>query len=106
MPDHRLDDPVVAREAAIGSVLAEAGDPAVHQLRKALPQHLGVAETPALHRAGLVVLDQHVGALEQPQQHLLALLRRQVEAERALRSEEHTSELPSLMRNTYAVFCF
>src|SRR3546814_1857956 len=22
------------------------------------------------------------------------------------RSEEHTSELPSLMRNTYAVFCF
>src|SRR3546814_13306454 len=53
-------------------------------LFRSLPQHLGVAETPALHRAGLVVLDQHVGALEQPQQHLLALLRRQVEAERAL----------------------
>src|SRR3546814_5429978 len=25
---------------------------------------------------------------------------------RALRSEEHTSELQSLMRNSYAVFCF
>src|SRR3546814_1237041 len=24
---------------------------------------------------------------------------------RGLRSEEHTSELPSLMRNSYAVFC-
>src|SRR3546814_10736349 len=27
------------------------------------------------------------------------------EAERALRSEEHTSELQSLMRSSYAVFC-
>src|SRR3546814_1930490 len=26
-------------------------------------------------------------------------------SERAVRSEEHTSELQSLMRNTYAVFC-
>src|SRR3546814_5490769 len=31
----------------------------------------------------------------QPQQHV----------ERGLRSEEHTSELQSLMRNSYAVFC-
>src|SRR3546814_7310956 len=28
-----------------------------------------------------------------------------VEADGALRSEEHTSELQSLMRNSYAVFC-
>src|SRR3546814_3200657 len=32
-------------------------------------------------------------------------VRRSVEAQRALRSEEHTSELQSLMRISYAVFC-
>src|SRR3546814_3310125 len=31
--------------------------------------------------------------------------RLQHDAERAARSEEHTSELQSLMRNSYAVFC-
>src|SRR3546814_7921587 len=31
--------------------------------------------------------------------------RRQFSAERCGRSEEHTSELQSLMRNSYAVFC-
>src|SRR3546814_5901701 len=40
----------------------------------------------------------------------LTRLRRQWFAKRksivALRSEEHTSELQSLMRNSYAVFCF
>src|SRR3546814_7165119 len=34
----------------------------------------------------------------------LVLIEQRV-VERASRSEEHTSELPSLMRNSYAVFC-
>src|SRR3546814_4719280 len=34
-----------------------------------------------------------------------ALLRTAVGGDRGLRSEEHTSELQSLMRNSYAVFC-
>src|SRR3546814_2623548 len=35
----------------------------------------------------------------------LPVLQRQARAELALRSEEHTSELQSLMRISYAVFC-
>src|SRR3546814_10502068 len=34
-----------------------------------------------------------------------ALVDRAVEVQRTLRSEEHTSELQSLMRNSYASFC-
>src|SRR3546814_5899654 len=37
--------------------------------------------------------------------HTLRLLKRRNEAWRWLRSEEHTSELQSLMRISYAVFC-
>src|SRR3546814_7158044 len=58
-------------------------------------------------------------SLDQALQHLLALLGLGVERDRALvvvqhgeveavdigRSDEHTSELPSLMRISYAVFC-
>src|SRR3546814_6755065 len=36
---------------------------------------------------------------------LFAALRGEVEADRGDRSEEHTSELQSLMRTSYAVFC-
>src|SRR3546814_3963390 len=37
--------------------------------------------------------------------HLLHVLRRNVDLQLLLRSEEHTSELQSLMRISYAVFC-
>src|SRR3546814_4558197 len=37
---------------------------------------------------------------------LLLLLHPAVEGHLGLRSEEHTSELQSLMRNSYAVFCW
>src|SRR3546814_6718734 len=36
----------------------------------------------------------------------LGICEKTVEAHRAKRSEEHTSELQSLMRTSYAVFCF
>src|SRR3546814_10254339 len=78
---------------------------------KFLLQDLLVAETPTLHGAGLEVLDEYIGILQQAEQHFPRLLLRQVEADRALvavhadRSEEHTSELQSLMRTSYAVFC-
>src|SRR3546814_10291728 len=38
-------------------------------------------------------------------QHHLALHRRRASPNREGRSEEHTSELQSLMRSSYAVFC-
>src|SRR3546814_1861366 len=39
------------------------------------------------------------------QKCILAVLRRPVESAKYVRSEEHTSELQSLMRISYAVFC-
>src|SRR3546814_8458951 len=38
-------------------------------------------------------------------QQIVALSRREADVAVTMRSEEHTSELQSLMRNSYAVFC-
>ena len=54
------------------------------QARETLLQHVGVAEAPVLHRAGLEVLDQHVGLREQAQQHRAALGLADIERDRAL----------------------
>src|SRR3546814_1827019 len=40
-----------------------------------------------------------------PLQQLLQVAEQEIDVETALRSEEHTSELQSLMRIPYAVFC-
>src|SRR3546814_8158809 len=66
-------------------------------------QHEAVAEQVA---AALGIDHEHrrLG----PRDHVLEASARQpvaVEAGRLERSEEHKSELPSLMRNSYAVFC-
>src|SRR3546814_2106343 len=46
------------------------------------------------------------GAVERlTQQQALELARHQIRVNCVARSEEHTSELQSLMRNSYAVFC-
>ena len=83
-PDHRLDDRVVAGQAAERTFAAEAGDAAMDQTRKALRQHIGIADAPFLHAAGLVVLDQHIGAFQQSQQHRAAFRLREIEGEGAL----------------------
>src|SRR3546814_10687896 len=49
--------------------------------------------------------DQHVGQAAFQFQYLLARLPADDRLEIAHRSEEHTSELQSLMRISYAVFC-
>src|SRR3546814_10096435 len=57
---------------------------------------------------GAVIDDQFAAhaALEQGLlEHALDVQRRLAQAEGAVRSEEHTSELQSLMRISYAVFC-
>src|SRR3546814_9615170 len=48
--------------------------------------------------------DVAVGLLE-PQQQFGQALRAYLPARLGVRAEEHTSELQSLMRNSYAVFC-
>src|SRR3546814_7997536 len=60
-----------------------------------------------LVRIGEVAARQRVGLVERDMLDRTDFVRRQrgaIEA-RAIRSEEHTSELQSLMRISYAVFC-
>jgi hypothetical protein len=83
-PGHRLHSGVVAGQAAIGTVIAEAGDVAIDQLRELRLEHLLVADAPFLERAGLEVVDQDVGGLEQAQQHLAPLGLGEVERRHAL----------------------
>src|SRR3546814_1379313 len=56
----------------------------------------------------LLDISRKVAAIESPDdvlETLIAITTAEVGAERGTRSEEHTSELQSLMRNSYAVFC-
>src|SRR3546814_8237864 len=56
--------------------------------------------------AGEIYVSPHIGeALGKFQQPPVALSSRQMAILHYLRSEEHTSELQSLMRISYAVFC-
>src|SRR3546814_2584313 len=63
--------------------------PSPHLWRGALPTGLGVGE----HAVEVRAFDQWQGE-QRARTHY-----------RLMRSEEHTSELQSLMRNSYAVFC-
>src|SRR3546814_4095551 len=72
------------------------------QLQKFLPLDDSLAVLKVVHQLpdltpALVEIDQAVAAIPEP--------RAQDAARAFLRSEEHTSELQSLMRNSYAVFC-
>src|SRR3546814_1933858 len=78
----------------LGEVVAavvEHAQPVVRDLRIGAVQVDDVERTVGQAAIGQVVI-QAVGALRQP-------------VRGAQRSEEHTSELQSLMRNSYAVFC-
>src|SRR3546814_7030931 len=74
--------------------------PAERKLAKA------VADDPALatSHAGMAIADT-CDRIADSIDTLAHLLRQAREADIGARSEEHTSELQSLMRNSYAVFC-
>ena len=80
---HGLDDRVIAGIAAARAVGAEAGNPAVHQVRKFFAQHV-VADAPFVERARLEILDQDVGRLQHLQQHGAAAFGGEIEPDRAL----------------------
>src|SRR3546814_10240820 len=67
------------------------------------PPGVGIARVVILtarQRADIVIVDiGQIDTVDQRRGHLAARVDRQP------RSEEHTSELQSLMRNSYAVFC-
>ena len=83
MPGHGADDGIVAGKATERPLRTEARDLAVDQPRKALLEHV-VADAPALHGAGLEVLDQHISAVEQLQQHRAPFRLAKIEPHRAL----------------------
>src|SRR3546814_8645737 len=94
--------PVVASQIAlarIGTVAERPGDHlSLAAFRAGLPM--------AFHRLDRCPFDRHrgIGACgDPPPDHLDHLVHKAIA--RDLRSEEHTSELQSLMRISYAVFC-
>src|SRR3546814_7101575 len=90
----QFDDRLVAAVAVGGIVVEVAGD---HEAR------VGIEPAAA---AGVVAQPRLVAGRDvlAPQPDLVGVARA-VAVLRAVRSEEHTSELQSLMRISYAVFC-
>src|SRR3546814_1366924 len=87
------------RSLASGAVGAVAGDAdAVHH------PGLGVVVAAGVVLGGPVVPERHRAGCPREAALVLRAVHLLVEAEQE-RSEEHTSELQSLMRNSYAVFC-
>src|SRR3546814_2541581 len=98
---------------SLGEVVAtvvEHAQPVVRDLRIGAVQVDDVERTVGQAAIGQVVI-QAVGALRQPVRGAQAgpavgaLHEFVAEAQAQVRSEEHTSELQSLMRISYAVFC-
>src|SRR3546814_3375364 len=69
--------------------------PLAQRVRRVVEQQVRLVEHE--HQLGLVQVAHFRQLLEQ--------LRQQPQQEARIRSEEHTSELQSLMRTSYAVFC-
>src|SRR3546814_8479519 len=94
--------PVRVRPEGVLRVGSQARHPRVQQLSMAEPdqaqQRLVRVAARALARHGLVHAYGHC-SLRLDERHFL------VAPSKPLRSEEHTSELQSLMRISYAVFC-
>src|SRR3546814_3072538 len=101
--DHRLQ---------VGRFLLRVGHCGRRQLAEHLVDRFGRLGRVVVERVGGVGLEaQHLRLLGAQLEHLrddagvVVLVAAAVAAHRRLRSEEHTSELQSLMRNSYAVFC-
>src|SRR3546814_9929836 len=101
---------VVARRFAARSS-GQLGEPFL-ELGEQAPAHLGLAIGQILlfHRIARKIIEFDVSAPIVCEQFPVAFAhgkaRRHVHRLAGLRSEAHTSELPSLMRNSSAVFCF
>src|SRR3546814_1511281 len=99
---HSLQPPEPRR--VIGQAIFDHAPLRRHDLDKAL-QKPGVVMGEVLHFGHGEALAQRLHGDQQPVRRRPYKLRLYRSARRAFRSEEHTSELQSLMRISYAVFC-
>src|SRR3546814_4512143 len=84
----------VGAQAGLQAEIAEGGGASDEGIEEA------VAITLQLDAAGLQIVDRNFVAQPRCQQRFALRI-----GENGVRSEEHTSELQSLMRTSYAVFC-
>src|SRR3546814_9690393 len=92
--------PYTALFRSVEQPVAKGDRPAVENARAATPRHVHEeVKQLALQPAGILHADHHRG------EDVFEDARRRKEIGRTERSEEHTSELQSLMRISYAVFC-
>src|SRR3546814_5193898 len=85
------------------------------EIRRALIEQFGYANTMAVPRLDKIVINMGVGEATQDKKRvdtaaseMMAIAGQKpviTRAKKSVRSEEHTSELQSLMRTAYAVFC-
>src|SRR3546814_8849769 len=97
---------VCSSDLVIEHLLAEARtDPAVDPAGRGEFDHVGAAPDLEPHRAAAIVgAVASVARARKERPKLVAVAQGAIHMSRA-RSEEHTSELQSLMRISYAVFC-
>src|SRR3546814_4580797 len=99
----RLFDPPVQETAIIGHYTLSAEDVELVGRRYGPANRLGLAAQIALMRHPGFGLQPEIGLPDVILQYLAAQL---FVDPSPFRSEEHTSELQSLMRSSYAVYCF
>src|SRR3546814_15842494 len=97
--------PYTTRFRSVGRAQAE-GAPAALAHPAGDGAHVGeVAYAPALGGSGGRHLHRHAPGAKLGGQVAATRAHDECRGRAAIRSEEHTSELQSLMRNSYAVFC-
>src|SRR3546814_8713393 len=89
----------------VGNALKKPLDRGFELLRLPAELHVVVQDLPFLIRGDVANIDHHLRLAQQRECILLEIPSRSV-VDVVTRSEEHTSELQSLMRISYAVFCW
>src|SRR3546814_957610 len=100
-PENIAERALVTRLVEGAAVLAGAADPAA--LGRALTPR--IATNPHARQGHAIVVHGFRDQVRGDLQGQVAVIEREDDAFTRLRSEEHTSELQSLMRKSYAVFC-